>query len=139
MAAHQGPGEKVVVFGYEHESIGLREVPDALVIVASEAEIANVVTVRKAGKGPRGAEKTGSDRAEPSRDRSEKSTFALRCEGQTGSDVLARQFGKVSKNLSLRHARGEVFQNIRNGESKPANTRLAASLAGLNSDPIQEI
>ena len=49
MAAHQSPGKKIVVFRYEHESIGLRKVPDTLVIVASEAEIANVVTVRKAG------------------------------------------------------------------------------------------
>jgi hypothetical protein len=138
MASHQSPGQKVVVFRDDREPFVFRQSPDALVVVASKPDITNVTTPGKAAIGLREDEKTDSGRSAPSRDRSEKTPFTLRREHQAGTNILTRQFGKVGQNLSLGHAGGEVFKNVGNRDSKPANTGFPAALAGVNGDAVKQ-
>ena len=44
-------------------------------------------------------------------------------------DILFREVGKIFKNIFLRHAGGEVVQNVVDCNSHPTDARFSASLA----------
>src|SRR5512135_615017 len=62
--------------------------------------------------------------------------LAIGREGEASPNVLPRQLREVFEDFSLRHARSQVFEHIVNRDAKPANARLAAALARLDSDDI---
>ena len=85
--------------------------------------------------GPDGA--TGSGRGEASlrRGRDELSLSVSR-ERQARSDVLASEIGEIAKDLRLRHARCEVFEDVVDGDAQAADARLPAPLAWFDRDDL---
>ena len=66
----------------------------------------------------------------------EELAFTVSGERQTRLDVLAGQLGEVGENLVLGHAGSQILQHVVNGNPHPADARLAAALARLNSDKV---
>jgi hypothetical protein len=50
--------------------------------------------------------------------------LAVSRECQTRTDISLRQIGKIPQNVLMRHAAGEIFQNVIDGDAQPANARL---------------
>jgi len=48
--------------------------------------------------------------------RADQSSLPIRGEGKRGADVLDRQFREVLEDIPLGHARGEVFEDVVNGD-----------------------
>ena len=55
---------------------------------------------------------------------------------ETGKNIFFCKVRKIFQNFVVRHARGEVLQDIVNGDAHSADARLAAALAGLDRDDV---
>jgi hypothetical protein len=55
---------------------------------------------------------------------------------QAGPDVLRGQLGEVGEQLIDGHPTGEVLQHVPDGDSHPADARLAAPFARLDGDQV---
>lgn len=51
-----------------------------------------------------------------------------------GKNVLPCQFGKIVKNFFLAHARGQIAENVTNGDTEVAYAGLARAFAFGNGD-----
>ena len=71
-------------------------------------------------------------RGEASRVQHFRFALAVSRERETGADILFRQIGKIPQNILVRHATGEIFQHVIDGDAQPADARLPASFAGLH-------
>src|SRR5918994_1240397 len=56
--------------------------------------------------------------------------------GKAGPNVFAPKLREVGQNLGLVHAASQVFHNVLDGDAHAADDRLAAALAGLDSDDV---
>jgi hypothetical protein len=59
--------------------------------------------------------------------------------GQAGSDVLGSQFREVGEQFLDRHAARQVFENVPNRDSHPADAGLTAPLAWLDGNEVRFI
>src|ERR1043165_3794194 len=64
------------------------------------------------------------------------SVFTLCGIGQTSANIVLREAREICEHFLLGHARSKIFQHIVNRNPHPANTRLPAPLARLDSDDV---
>lgn len=62
--------------------------------------------------------------------------LAVSSKGQTGLNVLGGEVWEVGQNLFVAHAAREIFQDIRNSHSHPANTGFAATFSRLDGNEL---
>lgn len=55
---------------------------------------------------------------------------------ETGKNIFFCKVRKIFQDFILRHTRGEILQDIVDGDAHAADARLAAALAGLDSDDV---
>ena len=79
---------------------------------------------------------TRSDQGGVSRGNRNAFALAIGSEGETRSDVFTGEIGKVSEDFGLRHAGGEIIQDVRHGDTQPANARLPTALPGFNGNVL---
>jgi len=63
----------------------------------------------------------------------------IRCEGETGADVLRGQIRKVGKDLLGRHPRSQVFQDVLHGQAQSPDARLAAAFVRFNRNQLRVV
>lgn len=65
--------------------------------------------------------------------------FTMSGESEASGEVLRFQFREVFENLFLRHAAGEVFEDIFHRDAHAPDARLAAALIRGDCDSIMKI
>ena len=68
----------------------------------------------------------------------EGSEFALAVgsKRQTGFNIFSREVREVRQNFRFGHAAGKVFEHIRHGHSRSANSRFAAALTRFDGNDL---
>lgn len=65
-----------------------------------------------------------------------KFTLSVSGEGNTCADILPGKIREILQNFIFGHARGEVLQNVVNGNSKTSDAGFTASLTGLDRNAV---
>jgi hypothetical protein len=63
-------------------------------------------------------------------------TFTIGGKGRTRPNILFREVGELLQELSMRHANGEIFQNITYGNAHATNTWLAIADLRIDGDDL---
>jgi hypothetical protein len=63
-------------------------------------------------------------------------TFPIRGEGQRRPNVVAFKIREIREDFILRHAAGQIIEDVVDRDAQPAQARLAAALAWLDGDPL---
>jgi len=84
----------------------------------------------------RPAEEKDFHREEASRFQHFRFALAVSRERQARTDVLLRQIGEIPQNVLMRHAAGEIFQHVVDGDAQPANARFSTPLARLHRNNV---
>jgi hypothetical protein len=106
MASHQAECVEILVLGNEYKLLSFRELPNLIIFSALHSAVPYVfgsrIEVRNRRKAVCG--KSADRKAISMRRNRIQVSFAVRGEGEAGQDILAREIGKISKNLFHRHA-----------------------------------
>lgn len=65
--------------------------------------------------------------------------FAVGGVTQTGLNILSGEIRKILEDFLLGHSRGEIVQDIVDGDSHPADARLPAAFAGFDGDNVSVV
>ncbi len=82
---------------------------------------------------------SNSNRTASRRRHVQRSAFPLGRVGETGSDIVTAQLGKLLQELILGRAAGRIFEHVTDRDSRASNTRLSKPDSWANRDPFKAL